>query len=423
MNSPAHAFPRQQLAEALLRAQAAPYYEGRLPRVEKLDRLSWEQLPLTRKEDLRAAYPFGLLAVPQSQLSTYHESSGTSGHPISSFFTERDWEDILSRFLRNGVRLCREDMVLIKTPYALVTTAHQMHGAARSVGATIVPADNRSANMPYSRVLRLLHDLPVTVAWCMPTEVLLWAYAARRSGRAPARDFPWLRNFLVAGEPLSAAKRAHLEALWGGKRVLVDYGSTETGSLAGECAQGRLHLWSDRLYFEVRDPQTGGFSEQGTGSLVVTPLFRQAMPLIRYDLEDVVEISHAPCACGQALPTVRVLGRKASVMSAGARAFSTVELEEAFYASAAETGLWFWRARVRDGALEAQIHVETQHEDAACRRILQAIEATVPGVRVRVTAVSAECFVPEALLSREAPMQKPRFLFGENEDWKSLDYA
>ncbi|ATB40953.1 phenylacetate--CoA ligase [Cystobacter fuscus] len=423
MNPPVHAFPRQQLEEALLRARSAPFYEGRLPRAEKLDRRSWERLPLTRKEDLRAAYPFGLLAVPQSQLSTYHESSGTSGHPISSYFTESDWEDILSRFLRNGVRLCRQDMVLIKTPYALVTTAHQMHGAARSVGATIVPADNRSANMPYSRVLRLLHDLPVTVAWCMPTEALLWAYAARRAGRAPARDFPRLRTFLAAGEPLSAAKRAHIEALWGGKRVLIDYGSTETGSLAGECEQGRLHLWSDRLYFEVHDPQTGEFREEGAGSLVVTPLFREAMPLIRYDLEDVVELSHAPCECGRTLPTLRVLGRKTGVMNAGTRAFSALELEEAVYANAAETGLWFWRARVRDGALEAQIHVETQNEDVACGRILQAIEATVPGVRVRVAAVPAECFVPEALLSREVPMQKPRFLFGENEDWKSLDYT
>ncbi|MDC0713627.1 AMP-binding protein [Stigmatella sp. ncwal1] len=420
MTSPTPAFPRQQLEEALQRARAAPLYEGRFPKTESLDRKRWEQLPLTKKDDLRAAYPFGLLAVSPDQLSTYHESSGTSGRPISSYFTEGDWEDILTRFLRNGVRLCRQDMVLIKTPYALVTTAHQMHGAARTVGATIVPADNRSANMPYSRVLRLLHDLPVTVAWCMPTEALLWAHAARKAGQNPAKDFPRLRTFLVAGEPLGAAKRARIEALWGGKRVLIDYGSTETGSLAGECERGHLHLWSDRLYFEVRDSQTGGFHQEGSGTLVVTPLFRKAMPLIRYDMEDTVELSHAPCACGSALPTVRVLGREMGLVNVGARAVSALELEEAIYADAAKTGLWFWRARVREGSLEVEIHAD---EDSARMRVLQALEAAVPGVRVKVTAVAAERFVPDALLSREVPMQKPRFLFGETEDWKSLDYA
>src|SRR5205823_2859473 len=100
-------------------------------------------------------------------------------------FTEADWEDIVSRFLRSDVGLGEGDVVMVKTPYALVTTAHQMQRAARAAGATVVPADNRSRQMPYTRVVRLLRDLPVSVSWSLPTEVLIWAYVARQMGLSP----------------------------------------------------------------------------------------------------------------------------------------------------------------------------------------------------------------------------------------------
>src|SRR5690606_31638614 len=99
---------------------------------------------------------------------------------------------IIARFLRSGIALNASDWVFIKTPYAMVTTAHQMERAARAVGAAIVPGDNRSAAMPYARVLRLLRDLPISVVWCLPTEACLWARLAKAAGLDPRRDFPHL---------------------------------------------------------------------------------------------------------------------------------------------------------------------------------------------------------------------------------------
>jgi phenylacetate-CoA ligase len=409
-------FPQKELAEAVARAGRSDAYRGRLP--SNVDESSFERVPFTTKDDLRAAYPFGLLAVPQSEIATYHESSGTTGKPISSYFSNADWEDIHTRFNRNGVALSPNDLVLVKTPYALVTTAHQMHGAALRAGASVVPADNRSHNMPYARVLRLLRDLPITVAWCMPTEALLWAYAANRLKIDLAAVK--LRAFVVAGEALSPAKKNRISRLWSGRRVFEDYGSTETGSLAGECVRGRVHLWSDRVHFELRDPETLEPARGNRGELVVTPLFRQAMPLVRYRMEDEVELDHAPCDCGSASPSVRVLGRNGSAHRIGEREVNSLELDDAIYSAAEECGLWFWRGRKRNDALEVEIHAE--HPRLAERFVSQRVRDRL-GIPVSIRSVGGEAFVPESLFRAEAPMQKPRFLFGENEEFKSLDYA
>lgn len=393
----------KSLEDVLSRARSAPFYRERLA---DADAGNWERIPLTTKDDLRAAYPFGLLAVPLSAVATYHESSGTSGLPTASAFTDADWDDIAGRFARNAVNLRPGDMVLVKTPYAMVTTAHQMHRAARLCGATVVPADNRSSVMPYARVVRLLSALPITVAWCLPTEALLWAEAARRAGLNPAKDFPDLRAFCVAGEPLALAKRRRISDEWGGVPVFEDYGSTETGSLGGECTQGRLHLWSDRIHFEVVD-----------GGLVVTPLFREAMPLVRYATGDDVELetSH-DCPCGSPFPTARVRGRAGADFRCGNRAFSATEIETQVYSLPVHHGVLFYRAQVRGDTLHVEVAARpaTSHVTVATLTTLISERLGLPAV---VRVVATETLVSERLFTEEVPFQKPRFVFHEHEDW------
>jgi phenylacetate-CoA ligase len=399
--------PLDKLKDVYRRAQRTAFYANRLP--EEMG--DWARLPLTTKEDLRQTYPLGLLGVPIEKLATYHESSGTSGSPISSFFTENDWLDIQNRFLRSRVGLGPRDMVFVKTPYSLVTTAHQMHGAARLVGATVVPADNRSRNMPYRRVLRLLKDLPITVTWCLPTEALIWAYLARQMGLDPAQDFPHLRALMVAGEALSPARREAISQLWGGRPVIEDYGSTETGSLAGECSHGQLHLWSDRLHFEILDGTSQTAVLEGRGSLVVTPLEREAMPLVRYHLEDEVRIFSTACPCGSTSPRLEVFGRKLARTSG----LYPRDLEEVIFRVVPQT--WFWRARASAEAIEVEVHVA--HSPCAARKSLQEAIESAFGRRALVRPVNAACFVAPEWLRAEEPMQKPRFVFGADENWNN----
>jgi phenylacetate-coenzyme A ligase PaaK-like adenylate-forming protein len=333
-----------QLPHTLRCAARSPFYRGRFGRAVPISRAALSDLPFTTKRDLRASYPFGLLAVPRRRLATYHESSGTSGTPTPSYYTEDDWADLIERYSRKWVGVTAADTMLVRTPYALMITGHLAHAAARSHGATVVPGDNRSLAMPYARVVRVLHDLGVTLTWSLPTETLLWAAAARAAGYRPDRDFPALRALFVAGEPLSPARRARIARIWG-VPVVEEYGSTETGGLAGECRFGRLHLWADRVIAEVYDPGTGRIGLTGRGQLVVTPLYREAMPLLRYNTEDEVAVSDEPCPCDWRLPTIRVLGRAARGYPVGPAVVTEARLDELVFSLPEQYEVVFWRAR------------------------------------------------------------------------------
>ncbi len=407
----------KRLRETLRWARRSPFYRARIPDSDLTNGFSdLAGMPITTKQDLRESYPFGMLAVPRSELATYHESSGTTGEPTSSYLTDEDWYEMATRFGRNAVHLSPTDTVLIRTPYSMLITAHQAHQAARLRGATVVPADNRSLLMPYSRVIRLLRDLDVTVAWCLPTECFLWAAAAREAGLKPDSDFPALRAFFVAGEPLSAARRKRIEALWGGRRVYEDYGSTETGSLGGECPAGQVHLWADRFLGEVYDPKTGRSSREGRGQLLITSLYRKAMPLVRYNIEDVVELSERDCDCGWRLPVIRVFGRAAGGIDVSGVRITQDALEELVLALPVEQNVLFWRARAHSRHVEMEIEVAEDQAELACAELTAAVQSVL-GVRCEVRALPPGSLVPHGVLVGDREFAKPRSLFAANENW------
>jgi phenylacetate-CoA ligase len=409
-----------RLAATLAAAARSPFYRARADGVPA-DRAELGRYPLTTKADLRAAYPFGMLAVDRSRLATYHESSGSSGMPTASYYTAADWLDLAERYARKHVGIRPADTFLVRTPYALMITGHLAHAAARSCGATVVPADNRSLATPYPTVVRLLHDLAVTLTWSLPVDTLLWAAAARLAGLRPDRDFPALRALFVGGEPLSAARRARIAAVWGAP-VVEEYGATEAGSLAGECPHGRLHLWADRAIVEVHDPLTGRTTPTGRGQLVVTPLYREAMPLLRYNLEDEVEVRHADCPCGWALPTVRVLGRTVFGVRLGAADLTQAGLEELVFGLPPEYEVAFWRARADGPVLRLQIEVPDRFRVAAQRELRAAVTAAY-GIDVRIEPLPPGGLVPAATLTAAADVVKPRGLFGPGENWdRALQY-
>lgn len=413
---PVRAGDTAALEGALRRARGSALHRERL-RDARADR--WEDtVPFMGKEDLRAAYPFGLLAVDRSQVETFHESSGTTGRPTSSYFTRADWDDVADRCARGAHDLGPADTVLVKTPYAMVTTAHQMHRAAVRRGAMVVPADNRSSVMSYRRVLQLLADLEVTATWSLPTETLLWAAAATLLGGDPRRDFPALRAMIIAGEATTAAKRRRIGELFDAA-VYQDFGSTETGSMAGQCREGSMHLWADQLYVEVIDEQ-GRSRPEGEGSLVITTLTREAMPLVRYRMGDHARASWQPCACGSALPTVEILGRGDGAQAVGGAQIRAVDVEAAVFDLPLELGVLFYRARAARGGLEVQVERGrgTSGEDGrdAAERLRRLLDERL-AIPVRVEALDPGALVAEQALLAEIDFRKPRFLFGPEEDW------
>ncbi|WP_460888217.1 phenylacetate--CoA ligase family protein [Promicromonospora xylanilytica] len=403
------------------RAAGSPFYRDRLGPATPGSRQALADLPLTSKQDLRDAYPFGLLAVDKRELATYHESSGTAGQPTASYYTADDWTDLAERYARKRVEIGPDDVFLVRTPYALMITGHLAHAAARSHGATVVPGDNRSAAMPYARVVRVLHRLEVTLSWSMPTETLIWAAAASAAGLRPGADFPALRALFVGGEPMTAQRRARIGELWG-VPVVEEYGSTETGSLAGECPEGVLHFWADRAVPEVYHPESGEVTVEGSGQLVVTPLFRAAMPLLRYNLEDDVELSYADCACGWQLPTIRVLGRAAFGHPVGRGRVTQQQVEALVFTLPADHGVLFWRAKADPARLVVEIEVAPGRRAAATAELSHRVQEVL-GVPCEVRGVEPGTLMPREVLTATQDVVKPRSLFGPDEDWgKALLY-
>ncbi|ABW13012.1 coenzyme F390 synthetase [Parafrankia sp. EAN1pec] len=411
------ALQRAELPRVLATALRSPFYAARYaggdpPRTAA----DFAGLPLTTKQDLRDAYPFGMLAVPRAELATYHESSGTAGDPTASYYTEKDWVDLAERFARKWIGISPSDTLLVRTPYALVITGHLAHAAGRLCGATVVPGDLRSLATPLSRIVRVLHDLEVTLTWCNPTEAVMLAAAARAAGLRPERDFPALRAMFVAAEPLTDVRRHRISEIWGGVPVIEEYGSTETGTIAGQCPSGAMHLWADRAIFEVWSPETGTLGPTGRGQLVVTPLFREAMPLLRYNLADEVEVSDAPCVCGWQLPTVRVFGRAAFAYPVGSAAVTQQQLEELVFRLPAACDVVFWRAVAEPAVLRVEIEVADEARERAVKELRAAIDREL-GVPHQVTGLSPGTIVPAEALRAQRDILKARYLFGPGEDW------
>lgn len=401
----------QMLPPTLERAHRSDFYRDRFGAHPPEGRLAdLGTIGLTTKDDLRAQYPFGMVAAARTDLACYHESSGTSvGGATGSFHTEADWDEMLDRFGRGRQNLTDTDTVLVRVPYAMVTIGHQVHAAARRAGSLVVPADARSTAMTYPRVLGLLRDLRATVAAALPTEPLLWAACARELGESPRSFAPDLRMIVASGEPLSEARRRRIAELWGCD-VTVSYGNSECGSnLAGECPQGRLHLWADRYLPEVLDPATGQTSAQGRGRLVLTTLFRQAMPLVRYDTGDAVELSYEPCPCGWALPRVRVLGRWDQGVRLGDRTLFVAEIEEAVHSLPAELGVLFWRAHTDEGTLRVCVEAEDPVAGQAEAALAERLEEVV-GAGCAAHVLSPGTLVDRRDLVRASHIAKPRYL-------------
>jgi len=372
-------------------------------------------VPLTTKQDLRDSYPFGMLAVAEEKLATYHESSGTTGEPTPSYYTEADWLDLAERFARKTIGIRPADRFLVRTPYAMLLTGHLGHSAARLHGATVIPADNRSLAMPYARVVRVLRDLRITLTWSIATEPLLWARAAQAARLCPATDFPSLRAFYTGGEPLSRARRDRIIQLWA-VPVVEEYGSTETGPLSGICPADRQHVWADRFLPEVYDPVTGQCRRSGRGQLVVTPLRREAMPLLRYNLEDTVEVSYDDCPCGWRLPQVKVFGRAAFGYRVGGTEVNQHDLEDVIFSLPAEHDVLFWRGRADPDVLRLEIEAAAGHAAAACEALTSLVRDRF-GLTPDVRALPPGTLVPDEVLTTSPDVVKPKSLFGPGEDW------
>ena len=402
------AYQLERLRETVARAARTPFYAPRLQhgfQVESLDDLA--RLPLTSKDDVRAASPYGLLAVGARQLFQYHESFGTTGAPVSSWLTREDFHNYAIQINHSAVNLWPGDRVAVRFPYAISVPAHIFTQAARDRGACVIPVSSRTTISPYPRVIDLLRKLEATVLGCLPMEAILLAEAARLKGLDSRTDFPSLRAICTAGEMMSSTRQARIAELWQA-RIYNLYGCTEAGNIAADCEAGRLHLSWDHFLLEVLDDTTNQPVAAGEmGTAVLTTLTRQAMPLLRYALGDYVRLrTQHDCPCGRTAPLVEHYGRDLSRFRFGERTFFVRELEERLLRSPAGAIGNLWLFEIRHG--EVRFRVEAEQPDPILYRRLEAEIRQELDLPLVIDAVPPGELLNRSRLLAVEPVNKPR---------------
>ena len=254
------------------------------------------RLPFTVKQDLRDHYPYGLFAVPMSEVVRLHASSGTTGKMTVVGYTANDiatWADLAARAL-SIAGASRDDVLHVAYGYGLFTGGLGLHYGGERLGATVVPVSAGNTR----RQVELAQDFGATVLCCTPSYALLIAEQAAEAGA----DLNRLRLGVFGAEPWSEEMRAEIEARLD-IAALDIYGLSEVmgPAVAMECPykQG-LHLAEDHFIPEVVDPDTGASLGDGeVGELVLTCVTKEALPLLRYRTGDLTRLERGRCECGR----------------------------------------------------------------------------------------------------------------------------
>lgn len=265
--------------------------------VKSLDDVA--RIPFVQKQDLRDAYPYGMLAVPLKDVREIHMSSGTTGIATVGAYTEHDlkiWGECFSRAV-DFAHGDENDVMQICYGYGLFTGGLGAHYGSISAGCATIPISAGNTE----RQIRILREMGPTILACTPSYAMHIADTAIEMGLDPARDFS-LRAGIHGAEPFSDNFRRDLERKLG-YRVLDIYGLTETmgPGVAIECWEQRgLHIAEDHFYPEIINPETGEVLPDGEwGELVITTLDREASPVVRYRTRDITRIIPGECPCGR----------------------------------------------------------------------------------------------------------------------------
>jgi phenylacetate-CoA ligase len=267
------------------------------------------RLPFTVKNDLRDNYPFGLCAVPLTEVVRVHASSGTTGKPITGPYTAEDldqWTECMARNLwAAGVR--PDDIAQNAYGHGLFTGGLGFHQGLSRIGCAVVPTSSGLTE----RQITLMKDFGATALFSTPSYALTIAERAEEL-KVDIRALP-LRVGVFGAEPWSTAMRQEIEERMGIKAQEA-YGLTELGGpgVGFDCeAQDGIHINEDHFLAEIIDPQTLEPLPLGErGELVFTSLQRRAMPMLRYRTKDITRLRREKCACGRSFIKMdKIFGR------------------------------------------------------------------------------------------------------------------
>ena len=255
------------------------------------------KLPFLCKDDLREAYPYGLLGKPLADCVRIQSTSGTTGKRVVAFYTQHDidlWEDCCARAIvaAGGTK---EDVCHVSYGYGLFTGGPGLNGGSHKVGCLTIPMSSGNTD----RQLQFMTDLGSTIICCTPSYA---AYLAESIHERGIKDQIKLKAGIFGAEAWSEDMRKDIEEKLSIKAYDI-YGLTETSGpgVAFECEeQTGMHINEDHFIAEIIDPKTEEVLPEGEkGELVFTAITKEAFPLLRYRTRDICVLSRKKCSCGR----------------------------------------------------------------------------------------------------------------------------
>ena len=293
----------QKLQEQVARVYAnVPYYRAKMDAagvkptdIRTLNDLS--KLPFLSKDDLREAYPFGMLGAPLTDCVRIQSTSGTTGKRVIAFYTKSDldlWGDCCARAVvaAGGTK---EDVVQVCYGYGLFTGGQGLDMGSTKVGCMVLPMSSGNTE----RQLQFMCDLDATILCCTPSYAL---YLADSAAEAGILDRLKLKSGIFGAEAWTEEMRRAIESKLGIKAFDI-YGLTELSGpgVAFECSeQGGMHINEDHFIAEIVDPKTDEVLPYGErGELVLTAVDKVGFPMLRYRTHDICVLNPTPCKCGR----------------------------------------------------------------------------------------------------------------------------
>ena len=270
-------------------------------------------LPFLTKDDLREAYPYGLMGKPLSECVRIQSTSGTTGKRVVAFYTQHDldiWEDCCARAMV-AAGGDKNDVVQVSYGYGLFTGGPGLNGGSHRVGSLTIPTSSGNTD----RQIQFMVDLESTILCCTPSYALYLAESIEEQG---FRDKIKLKAGIFGAEAWTEEMRRDIERKLGIKAYDI-YGLTETSGpgVSFECSeQTGMHINEDHFYPEIINPETGEVLPDGEkGELVFTALDKEGFPLLRYRTKDICVLSRKKCSCGRTLIKMsKPMGRSDDMM-------------------------------------------------------------------------------------------------------------
>ncbi len=337
------------------------------------------KLPFSEKNDLREAYPLGLMTAPEEEIVRIHSSSGTTGTPVIIPYTQKDVDDWATMFARcyEVAGITKKDRIHITPGYGLWTAGIGFQLGCEKLGAMAIPMGPGNTD----KQLEMMQSLGSTVLCSTSSYALLLTEEIEKRG---IKDQIKLKKGVIGSERWSEKMRTRIaEGL--GIELYDIYGLTEIygPGIGINCEHNTgMHIWDDFIYLEIIDPKTGDPVPDGEfGEIVITTLVKEGAPLIRYRTHDLCRIIPGECPCGRHYPRIDVIqGRTDDMMKIKGVNVFPKQIEEVLAQFPEISSEYQIRISHLDGKDTMRIYVETNGHvnfDDLSHRIAEKVKSRI----------------------------------------------